>query len=369
MDSSFYILLISVVVLFVLNVLLFISSVFLRIRFKKWQQKLQEYKKELMPLILEYLEDGHAGAVTSQLSGISLQYHAFETLISEMLEYVEGSDANKLRSLLITKPVYEHHVSLLMSNNEAARVKACVYFGTASLIDRKVINLLKDNLRSSNLLLAFSAASALMSVSDVEIRAEALGIIALMDGISEMALVELMHKYHEDDQDQLEQEGELLIPILEDKRVDADTRALFIMAIAEIGYYNLTGYLLEKLQNPEGVWSHKEVLYALIKAQGDFSNIRAIDTLRIYLRSDEPLLVGGAIEELADYGSEKDLEVMRSLLVHESSLIRETAVSALLDNKVSDSEIMLAVPVTHFDETSKMILKYKTNRSKFSGTS
>lgn len=320
---------------------------------------MDQYKKKMMPHVIHYLEEGDEKEVEAQLSGSKLEYYAFVKIVTEMLSQVEGNDSDKLKELLFLDPIFDHYFKLLNSKDNVDRVKACNYYSNTRLVNYKVINKLKDYLNSGNLMLVFSAASALMGSEDVKIRIQALHSVSKQKKISDMALLELFHKFHSGEDDQNELEAEALKSILENPDIPPENRALFISGITEIGYYALVNYLLDRLKDPGSEWDHPEILYALIKAQGEFNNINSVDTIRRYLKHGSPKVIVGAIEELSDYGSDEDTHEFYSLLLHTNNKVRKAAVFALLKNNELESDIVTSVPEAIQKEISKFIMIYK----------
>lgn len=344
MELSVYLLLVVTLVLLGLTLLLFFSAVVVRIRNHIWTKKYKEYKKNLLPKVLEYLDEGEPEEIEKSLSGAKLEYHAFERIISDMLTEVEGNDADRLKELLYIDPIFNYHFKLLNSKDDPSRIKACNYFSNIRLVNFKVIDKLKDFLDSSNLMLAFSAASALMSSKKIEIRADALRSLAKNRNVTEMALLELFYKYHDEEEKQNEQEAEALKSLLSDADIHPENRALLVKGVTEIGYYSLVPFLFDMLKKPDTFDNNPELLEALIKAQGEFNNVQSIPTLRQYLNHESPKVVMAAIKELSDYGSHKDFPAFYNLLLHRDDEVKEAAVNALLKNEESVDKLLRWVP-------------------------
>lgn len=362
MDVSIYLLVVVSVILLGLTLLLFVSAVYIRLRHRKWSAEIEKYRKKLLPHILDFLEDGDEKEVEEQFTGAKLEYYAFEKIVTEMLTQVEGTEADRLKELLFLDPIFEHHYKLLISKDDVDRVKACNYFSNVRLINFKVIKRLKEYLNSPNQMLVFSAATALMGSEDVNLRMEALRTVAKKNSISDMALIELFHKFHSDEDDQNEKEGEALKEILEDIEIPSENRALFIRGVTEIGYYNLVGFLLKKLKNPNDQWNHPCVIEAIIQAQGEFNNVKSIEVIRRYLDHDHPEVVAAAVSELGDYGSEQDIDSFFKLLHHPNNNVKKSAVYALLQNKVKETDIVQKVPEHEIEQISKYILMFMNEK-------
>lgn len=118
MNIPVYLLLVVSLVLLSLTMLLFISAVIIRARNRSWTRKLKGYKKSLLPKVLDYLDDGEPEDLEKSLSGNKLEYYALERIVSEMLNEVDGRDAERLKELLYIDPIFEHHYKLLKSKNQ-----------------------------------------------------------------------------------------------------------------------------------------------------------------------------------------------------------------------------------------------------------
>ncbi|MEX0845753.1 MAG: HEAT repeat domain-containing protein [Balneolaceae bacterium] len=364
MDISIYLLLAISVVLFSLTSLLFFSVIIIRFRHRRWTKKVKQYKKDLLPPVLEYLEEGgDISNLEKYFHNDKSEYYAFVKIVTNLLSQLEGPDADRLQELLYLDPIFDHYYKLLNSRNDIDRVKACIYFSHVRLVNYKVIKKLEEFLNSSNMMLVFSAATALMGSEDVKIRAEALNSVAKMKGISDMALLELFHKFHSGEDDQLESEGEVLKEVISNPSITPENRALLILGVAERGYYNMVEFLLDKLKKPIEIWDNPDVLHALIKAQGEFYNVSSVDTIRQYLTHEHPKVVIAAIEELSDYGSEKDLTTYHTLLTHADNEVRQAAVFALINNDQNESQILSGVPDDLKEEIRNIILKFKTEKN------
>lgn len=364
MDFSIYVLLVVSLILLGLTLLLFGTALFVRYRHQKWTTKYNMYKDQILPKVLDYIDEGETEEFVDSLEGAKLEYYAIERIISDLLAEVEGNDADRLKELLYIQPIFDHHFKLLKSDNDPHRIKACNYFGNIRLINYKVIELLKEYVHSSNFLLAFSAASALMSSKDVSVRFEALSSIALNSNTTEMALLELLYKFHKEEGEQNEEEVELLKSLLINSEVSADNRALLIEGITEIGYYSMVGFLLELLKKPS-LFGHNPLIFeAIIRAHGVFNNVESIPYLRQCLKSDQPKVIVAAVNELSDYGSTEDYPAFYNLLLHERDEVKEAALNALLSNNQSTEKLIRWAPERDKPQVKKLTQKFYTKMDK-----
>jgi HEAT repeat protein len=121
-------------------------------------------------------------------------------------------------------------------------------------------------------------------------------------------------------------------------------------------------YLLEQLKEPSEKWDHPEVLVAIIKAQGEFNNVKSIEVIRKYLNHESPEVVVAAVRELSDYGSEEDIQHYHNLLQHDDNKVKKVAVFALLQNQVKESEIVHEVPENEMELITKYVMMYMNEK-------
>lgn len=133
--------------------------------------------------------------IEATFRGESIEFSVFEDIIFEMLENLEGEDADKLRQLLFLSPIFNYHFKQLSASDNIERIKACNYFSYVRLVNYKVIKKLVAFLSSENKMLVFSAASALMASDKVGLREKALTVVARKAHYSRMALLEMVYNF------------------------------------------------------------------------------------------------------------------------------------------------------------------------------
>ncbi|MDX1587028.1 MAG: HEAT repeat domain-containing protein, partial [Balneolaceae bacterium] len=314
-DSSVEMLWIITVILAALTLLLFISSIVARTRHWTHEQLVKTYQNKHYPLILDYL-DGECTEeeIEEEFRGQGIEFSVFEEIIFEMLENLEGEDADKLRQLLYLSPIFNYHFQQLNSSDNVERIKACNYFSYVRLVNYKVIKRLQALLYSENKMLVFSAASALMASNNVDIREEALRVVAGREHYSQMALLEMVYKFHNNEEEQMEEEGTALLNMIEDDTIPPKSVGVIIEGASEIGYQNLLSFLLGKLESSEEQWKHPDVLKALIKAQGDYYNSEALPLIKQYVDHPDEEIRKAIAYALGKFGDEESLEVLYNLL-------------------------------------------------------
>ncbi|NGP75687.1 HEAT repeat domain-containing protein [Balneolaceae bacterium YR4-1] len=316
-----------------LTLLLFISSIVARTRHWTHEQLVKTYQNRHFPLILEYLDGERTEEeIENSFRGEGIEFSVFEDIIFEMLENLEGEDAQKLRQLLYLSPIFNYHFQQLNSSDNVELIKACNYFSYVRLVNYKVIKKLQALLSSENKMLVFSAASALMASKEVGIRKEALRVVAGKEHYSRMALLEMVYNFHDNDEEQLQEEGRALLDLIEDENIPPKSAAVIIEGASEIGYQNLLSFLLGKLNSTAKRWRHPDVLKALIKAQGDYYNSEALPLIKKFVDHTDSDIRKSIAYALGKFGNSESLELLYKLLHDSVYEVKVVAAKSLYEN-------------------------------------
>lgn len=332
-DSSVELLWIITVILAALTLLLFISSIVARTRHWSHEQLVKTYQNKHYPLILNFL-DGECTEeeIEDEFRGQGIEFSVFEEIIFEMLENLEGEDADKLRQLLYLSPIFNYHFQQLNSSDNVERIKACNYFSYVRLVNYKVIKKLQALLSSENKMLVFSAASALMASNDVDIREKALREVAAKVHYSRMALLEMVYNFHNYEEEQMQKEGSALLNLIEDENIPPKSAAVIIEGASEIGYQNLLSFMMAKLESTAKRWRHPDVLKALIKAQGDYYNAEALPLIKRFVDHSHAEIRKSIAYALGKFGNSESLEVLYKLLHDNDYEVKVVAAKSLYEN-------------------------------------
>ena len=291
-------------ILFALTLLLLLTSLYMRWLHKRAEDKLSFYKDKFYPIILEYVESGEdLEEMLAVFGGRNIEYSAFEKVIVDLLEYVQGNDAEKLRKLLYIDPIFNYHEERLESKSDVIQVRSCIYFSKIKLSDDGLIEKLQELLVHKNRFVGFSAASALMAATDVSVRAHALQVMAQISQVSEMALLELLYRFKYKHDDQREEEVEHLMRIIDSDSILSDNRALLILGVSEMSYFQLGAFFYERLLSDKQKWNIPMVKTALVYAQEYFLNMEASPHIRELVRQDDLEVKKAAIEVLSKFRS------------------------------------------------------------------
>lgn len=332
-DSSVELLWIITVILAALTLLLFISSIIARTRHWTHEQLVKTYQNKHFPLILNYL-DGECTQeeIENEFRGQGIEFSVFEDIIFEMLENLEGKDADKLRQLLHLSPIFNYHYQQLNSKDNVERIKACNYFSYVRLVNYKVIKKLQLLLASENKMLAFSAASALMASNDVDIREEALRVVARKKYYSRMALLEMVYNFHNTEEEQMEKEGNAMQNLINDESIPPKSTAVIIEGASEIGYQNLLSFLVSKLESTTLQWRHPDVLKALIKAQGDYYNLETFLLVKRFADHADKDVRKAVAYTLGKFGDPDSLNALYAMLHDREYEVKVLAAKGLYEN-------------------------------------
>ncbi len=332
-DLSVNFLWIVTLVLLVLTFILFFASIVARTRHWTHEQLEKTYQNKHYPLILEYL----GGEITEEeiedtFRGEGVEFAVFEDIIFEMLENLEGEDADKLRKLLYLSPIFNYHFNQLNASDDVECIKACNYFSYVKLVNYKVIQKLLDFLSSENKMLVFSAASALMASNDVDIREKALNEVARKSHYSRMALLEMVYNFHNYGEEQMGAEARVLQKLMDDEEVSPKSAAVLIEGASELGYQQLLPFLLGKLKSTQSRWRHPDILKALIRAQGTYYNFEALPYVKKFISHSNPEVRKAAAFAFGRFGDKESLQELYRLLQDREYEVKVAAAKALHEN-------------------------------------
>ena len=315
-----------------LTLLLFTASIIARTRHWAYEQLEKTYQNKHYPLILEYL----GGELTEEeieetFRGESAEFAVFEDIIFEMIENLEGEDADKLRQLLYLSPIFNYHFKQLSSTDDIERIKACNYFSYVRLVNYKVIKKLVSFLSSDNKMLVFSAASALMASDKVDVREKALSVVARKAHYSRMALLEMVYNFH-NKEEQMEKEAAVLQKLIDDEEVSPKSAAVLIEGASELGYQQLLPFLESRLSSTGERWKHPEILKALIRAQGTYYNSEAFPSVYEFISYADPNVRKAVAFTLGRFGNKESLIGLYRMLHDREYEVKVEAAKSLHEN-------------------------------------
>lgn len=308
LSASMNLLLIVTIVLLIATVMLFVTSIGIRIHRARQGKMAEKYENEFLPAIFAYMDgDADVEDISKMFDGIKMKYSIFEKSVIKLLKNVDGEDAVKLRKLLVVEPVFNFHLNQLKSDNEIERIKGCNYFRFTDLVNREIISVLKRLVHAENMYMSFSAASAMMASSELSDRSYALETYSKRSGISKMAILELFYRFIDDSRNQTEEEAAALEKIISNDDIDSGNRALLIQCVTETNYYFMTGALQQWIESDAEKWQEPTVLVALIRAQQAFYNPDALGRLNRLLNHEDENVANAASKAIAELDHNKEV--------------------------------------------------------------
>ncbi len=265
------------------------------------------------------------------LSGRKIEFIAFEEIIYELLTNIKGEDAEKLQKLLQLETVYDYHVEMLYSFLVFNRINAYNYFNYIKLDDKLVAKKITQDLYQEQQLLAFSSASALMASTNVSMRAQALEAMVQRVHISNMAILEMLYKFHNEDASDMDREADFLKQLIENKEYPPKNIAILIQGVSEIGYHQLPSLLNEKFYGPEKWWQQPQLVAALIEALGNFYLEEASAGIRSYIYHTSLQVRKACVGALAKLSTPENMKALFNMLYDPVWEIRFRAVQSLLE--------------------------------------
>lgn len=346
----------SIAFLGILTLLLFVTSLYARERHRRFDRELQERRDFFFPLVMEFLEGQRSReSFNDYFSGRAVDFIAFEEVVTELIEQIEGEEVDKLQYLLEIPVIAEYRLEQLRSSSEYERIKACNYITYAKLITREVTRQVEVNLESDNRILVFAAASALMSSRDLDVRQRALRTVAGRGGFSGMAVLEMLYKFHKPEGTRMEEEAAKLKEVLGSAEIGPRSLSYLVRGVAEIGYTPLADFLQEKLEEPRRRWQHPLVLAALIRALGDLYHGASSTGIRRYIYHPSSRVRTACVDALGNLPEEENLKALYNLLYDPEPKIRYRAVKQLLEGGDRGDELLkearsYGLPVRQIEE-------------------
>lgn len=331
-EYSIELLAIGSIILLVIVVVFFLSSLIARYLQDRYEQRLAQAKDRLYPHIMEFLEDEtKRDYFENYFSGKGVEFTAFKEIIFELLTHIEGEDAEKLQRLLQIDKVYNYHKKMLDSWFVYNRFLVYNYINYIRLEDQEVTEKIMRDIQNKDQLIAFSAATALMASTNVSVRAEALDATLQREHISRMAILEMLYKFHNESADEFDEEADHLKRLIHKTHYPPKNIRILIQGISEIGYHQLPPLLHEKLKKSGSFWTDPHILSALIESMGNYYHLEASSEIRanIYHESDRVRLA--CVHALGNLPFDENLRALYNMLFDPLLEIRYEAVQSLVE--------------------------------------
>ncbi|MCH8524411.1 MAG: HEAT repeat domain-containing protein [Balneolales bacterium] len=327
---AFQFILSTTLVLITITMYLFASSVLVRNAHKREEYLIERKKEELYPIILSYMiEDNDDMQQLEEHVKGKVDIHVLLTIMYEIMDSVEGDEIDRLKDILAIDVVRQDRRKLLRSKNVENRIQACAYYSRLARFDEEEFIFFERFLYSDKLMLAHTAATALMSAENIDYRFLALSAMMKRKRVSRMAILDLLYQFHNRHNDQMDEEAEKLLAIIHDRSLPTDNIAVCIKAICEIGYVTIAMDLFELLES--GYWNKSgNVTEALIYAMGRFELGFTADSIAERYLSDPRVQVRrAAVEALERFQDESLINSFHKAAKDTEFIVRLKSIYAL----------------------------------------
>ncbi len=315
--------------LVLVTVYLFVTSLIVR----TWQERRARFaaarRDALTPSILAYTlgDSDDLDAVAAQLK-VPEDVIPYTDLITDLLNQVQGEETERLRHLMAVPAIRAHFHQKLFKGDESDEAEACMYYAWVDNLTTDETDRLRSILDHGNRLLAHAAATSLVAHPSAAVRVEAVAAMARRERVSRLALLELLYRFHSSRNDQMEEEGALLMALIAQPDLPESHVAILIQAMADIGYVGEAVALYELFEAGYRTDSDR-ILEAYCYALGRFGFDPAGERIAGYASHPSPRVrqaVAKALEALGDAAAIDTLEV---LAADTELMVRMAAVFAL----------------------------------------
>lgn len=254
----------------ILSLYLLFTSVLIRYASRYVEQQKEKRRALFYSLIIDYITSDHPDTkALEEAVLVDFDIDLFVELVGDLMTQLDGQEVPKLQALLSIPVIRSGYFKKLGSKLPQQQIDACLYYSRIVQLEPEELEYLRKFVTSPNQLLAHSAASGLLSSSDVTIRFEAVSQMVRSPRISRLALLEILYRFHLKTSDQFEEEAEFLSKLLVDDTLPANNVGVVIRAITDIGYVQLLMVLYDLLES--GYRStDDEIIEALIYSMGQF---------------------------------------------------------------------------------------------------
>lgn len=321
----------------IMSTFLVLTAVILRKKHERDEAYRLRKKEELYPLVLNYLDldPSNRKEVEKAESDIikrlktARDLEVLEDLALEIIYNIAGAEKLKLRQLLLIQPLYTQRYRQLKSWRIENLIQGCLYFVNVINQRSNVLEQIFPLLENRSVLVLHTAASAIFAYDEVATRGRALKKVCMRSGISEMALLELVYKFHNKEFDQMDEEVAELKSIISDRSVPNVNRSVIIKSVADIGYATMADYLHDMItgmqQTDNGI-----IATSLIHAMGRFEYADAAGLLaEKYSDSPDVTIRETLADTLGKLGNTESIPVLIGMTSDADFGVRVRAVYAL----------------------------------------
>lgn len=260
----------AVAVLAVLSLYLLFTSVIIRYAQGLVQQQKDKRRNLYYALVIEFITTESEDLEALEAVVISpFDVETMVEIVSDLMKQLDGQEYPRLQVVMAMPVIRNHFRKKLFSAKRIEQTEGCLYFALVSVLQPDETKRIRVFVDSSHPLLAHAAASVMMASPKMIDRFEALRRMARRQGISKLALLEMLHRFHDPVADHFDDEAERLGLLLQDRDIPAKNLAVLIRGVVDVGYAQLLVPLFDLMESGYRK-DDDEVLEALIYTMGRF---------------------------------------------------------------------------------------------------
>lgn len=324
------IVLIVVVILAAVSVIVFIGAIFSRWMLKLADQKRQDVRERLSPLVIQYVSnDLDYEGLKAELH-TNTDYIILLKIANELDKHLEGEEEERLKRLLNLKPIRDFFISEFDSRDPLDVSRACIYFAKQNQVKDTILKKLVANTESEFPMLAYSAGMAVITHGDDKQKEKTIRNLLYNESLSNQALNDVFAEYQLRSSEERRNEGELLMKLISEREYPAERIALMIRTLGELSFYESAEFLLQEYHNLPAEGYDAFVSSALIDVLTQFGMEEIIDRLHVdFAASKFSEVRDSTAKALGFFQKDESIPVLKWLLVDKDFYVRFYAAKAL----------------------------------------
>jgi len=328
LDLTFQTVIILALVLAFLFIYLLVYTYWTRKRNEYWRGYEKKFRNYFFPQLLDYAEQTEsaydADEIVDKIGSRTKDYVFFMQLVDELLDILDGKEKKRLNSLLGHSVFLNFYKNKLSGVSKDSQVYACLYFQHTGIINDRTLAKLIMVSKSSNLKLAFAATKALQSTGDFAVSKSALYRFFKRDNISELMVVELLHRFDSKGAENREKVLKTLNELLA-KDVEMIAKSMVVRYMGDQKFYNNSDFLFQFLKRLQYSQNKRDLIKSLLIVMGEFREKQSTPLLRQYSQQKEVDISVrlAAIRALSEIGKEQDLIFLTKSLLNVPFALRK----------------------------------------------
>ncbi|WP_445666621.1 HEAT repeat domain-containing protein [Fodinibius sp. AD559] len=297
-----------------------------------WETTLRtDRQEEILSLVFRYVEgEASKEEITSYLDGSWSTARAFQEIVYELIEDLEGSYKDRLQDLLKIDLLYNTYQTYLGTFSEHKKLDALDYFRHLHALPDDIVDKLWKYIDRGSLILAHASTSALMRATDVMVRRKAIKKYIQRSDATLHSFMEILHEYHRPELEQTAKESKLVPSLLFRDDLKANVKIALLRCVPQFGYLEQADTLhcyLIILNQEQG---KPNVIAECIRALGRLYYVTAAPLIReLAVESPHSGIRQACAFALGKFGTEKDHREIVPLLLDSNYDVQYEAAQAL----------------------------------------